>query len=165
MASLPDDLAAGAVHEIEGGVRLNLPHGQQAQRGSGLELIDAPHVRDLAAYDARRAAVVQKADQGSDAVHPAGGAGGRVLQADMGAGGGGEYAVLKVQRQAAAGDGHPGHLLDRRNRAGAVLELELNVLVVELAAEAPGKLRGVLHRQVQPAAVKAAAGPEVDGAV
>ena len=43
-----------------------------------------------------------------------------------------------------------GHLLDRRNRAGAVLELELNVLVVELAAEAPGKLRGVLSQQSLP---------------
>lgn len=36
-------------------------------------------------------------------------------------------------------------------------------LVAELAAELPGELRDVVHRQGQPAAVEAAPGPELDG--
>ena len=111
-----------------------------------MELIDAPDLLHRAAHDSRRGAVVQKAHQSGYAGHPLRRRGHGVLQVYMGSGHRGKHTAFKTQRQAAPGDGHAGELLDRRDAAGAVLDLELEILIAELLAELPAELRDVAHR-------------------
>ena len=74
----------GAVHKIGIRIRVDAPHGQQAQGRPAVELIDAPGPLHRAADNPRRGAVVQKAHQGGHAGHPLRRRGHGVLQVHVG---------------------------------------------------------------------------------
>ena len=109
--------------------------------------------------------MVQELHQRRDAGHPRPRLRDSAFHADVCAGHGGQTPPLKMHFHAAVGDADLPRQLDGGSHASAVFHLAQRRFIAETAAELLREPLNVLHRQVQPGAVKTAAGPELDDAV